>query len=793
MWRRHPGFAALAVGTLGAGLSMYVAIFSAVRAVLLRPLPYRDPQRLCVLWKTVPQKNITQDWTSYPTFRDWVERNRSFEEMTFAIRPDGARVLLGGGAEPVETQAAKVGKNFFDILGVAPILGRTFSLDEYARGERVAVVSYRFWRERLRGMPGAVGRQIEIDGRSAQVIGVMPERFAYPYATAQIWLPMTADARWSKFATVRLADAFSVLARLKPGISVAQAQADMEGIARQLAREYPKTDEGLGIVVRPLAREVAGASERRTLWTLFAAVTLLLLIACSNVANLLLVRGAGRGRELAIRFALGAGRGRVVRELLAESLWLWLGGVALAVALAPALIRVFVAASPAAPRLKEARIDFVAMAVGLGVSLATGLIFGLIPAWKASGACANAWARRRGAGGSPGRAPGALVAIECALAMTLLAGAGLLARSLIYTARVDPGYRADHLLTMEVHLPPEKYRAGQRAALFFEQALERINALPGVRGAAAGGVFHGHLPNDQLVLEGRAGERDMTSPAVNSSDVVSEDYFQTMGIPLLRGRFFAAADRDDTLPVAIVNRTMAQRCWPGENPLGKRFRYGVPGLLSGWITVAGVVADALPNGPESRPMALYYLPLRQHPWVELNLVVRTVSDPAKMANAVRGVIRELDPGVPRFKMATVEEQLAVLNAPRRFETWLLGIFSLAALTLASMGIYGVIHYSVARRTREIGIRIALGARPADVVRIVVGQAAGLAGIGMGIGMLGALALSRLMQTLLFGVTATDPLTFATAAMILLASACGASWAPARRAAQVDPMVVLRAD
>ncbi|MGH9664791.1 MAG: ADOP family duplicated permease, partial [Bryobacteraceae bacterium] len=615
-----------------------------------------------------------------------------------------------------------------------------------------------------------------------------------PDRASQLWLPVTADPRWPKFATIRLADAFCAVGRLKPGISLARAQADMDGIARRLAREYPQTDAGLGVVVTPLERQMTGARVRQTLWMLFAAVTLLLLIACSNVANLLLARGAARGRELAVRSALGAARWQIVRQLLAESLGLWLCACAVALTLAPALVRVIVAASPeSVPRLDEARVDPVVLAAALGISLATGLVFGLIPAWKASSADANLALRRGGVGTPVGHTAGVLVAVECAFAAMLLVGAGLLARSLARMAQVDPGYRADHLLTMEVHLPFAKYGEGERAALFFEEALEKINALPGVASAAVGGVFSAHVPNDQLVVEGKAAGPEAACASANSGDIVSEDYFRVMGIRLLRGRYFSRQDRQGAPLVAIVNDTMARRCWPGENPLGKRFRYGVPGLLSGWIAVVGVAADTLPNGPESQTVALHYLPLRQHPWVELSLVVRTTSDPARMVEAIRSAIGRMDTSVPRFTTATVEAQLARLNAPRRFETWLLGMFSLAALVLAGVGIYGVVHESVARRTQEIGVRMALGARAGDVVRIVVWQGIGMACAGMAAGIAAALALARLMQALLFDVAATDPFTFGVVGVVLVAVAAVASAAPACRAARVDPIAALRAE
>jgi predicted permease len=800
--------------TLMLGIGACTAVFSVVYAVMLKPLPYRNPDRLCVLWKSVPKKGLERDWTSYPSFRDWRDHNHVFEDMALFFRPEAAQVTLHNGDQAEMVQAAVVSANFFTVMGIAPIIGRTFSPRDGELGEDFAVLSYGFWQSRYAGSPDVLGKSFSfhsVNERTAKIIGVMPEGCQLPFKEAPFWLLNTADPRWKGpyFPNWRVPDAFAAVGRLKPQISMAEAQADMNQVASNLAQQYPETDAGLGISVVPLELYVTGSNLRRALWLLLAAVTLVLLISCANVASLLLARGFARQSEYAIRAALGAGRIALLKQLLTESILLFLIAGALGTVMAAIIIKVLQALAPAnIPRLEEAGISWEVLAFALALSVITAMTFGMAPAWKILRNDPQEFLKQGGrtdAGPGRRRIRELLVSLECALLVILLVVTGLLLRSFLKLQDAHLGFRPDHLISVNIHLPGEKYGSGDGTLLFIREAIERIEALPGVESASVGGTFVGdHLPNFNVLVEGYTGVRQ-ESVAV-AADIVGEDYFQTMGIPLLRGRNFSeqdppgavdSSDRNGRLwpgGAAIINERMAQRLWPGENPIGKRFGRSHPGMdISLDTVVIGVAGNILRNGRESDAIPAYYTSARRslHWWHERKLVVRTATDPATLVAPIRDVIRSMDRTIPKYEVTTVENELYHLDAQRRFQLQTLSSFSLIGLILAAVGIYSVLSYSVEQRTREIGLKIALGAQPRDVVRSVLAQGMKPVLAGLGIGLIGALAGARMMKSLLYHVPVTDPTTFAVIAAVLVMVAFLAAYVPARRAARVDPIIALR--
>jgi predicted permease len=790
-----PGFAVLIILLLGIGIAANTAVFSVVYGVLLHPLPYPDPGRIAFLWAAIPKKQIQTDWTSWPTLQDWRAQTRSFTGVAGILRIDSA--TLTGLDEPVKLKAGRASANLFPLLGVSPLLGRTYTAEEEQRREALVVVSFRLWRDRFNSSAGVIGRQLEIDHKTAKIIGVMPETFSFPEKDTQLWLPLTFVPNWSAFLVARQADAFHGVARLRPGVSLHQAQAEMDLIANRLAGLHPETERGKGIAIVPLARQIADSRIRLQLWLLFAAVACVLLIGCSNVANLLLAHGSIRKREFAVRTALGATRMRLVKQLLVESTVLALLAGILGMVLAGYGIKALVAFAPAViPRVDEIRISLPVLLFGFGISLLTGILFGLVPAWQLSFSDPNdalKQAPRTQAGALAGnRTRSIMVAGEFALAVVLLTGAGLLVRSLLSLENISLGFRSDHLMIASIELPEWRTRSSSRPATFFEQAIEKIRALPGIEGAGAvTGFFDNYVPNTQVIVEGQPAAAGQSAPS--SFAVASDDFFRVAGVPLLRGRYFASQDTAQTTSVALINQTMARQFWPNDDPIGKRFRYGSPGAMEPeWLTVVGVVGDTHPYGPESQTIAVFFRPHRQTPWVgSMDLVIRSDTDFAGIAVAVRSAVRSVDASVPRFEITSAGQRLSQLSAPRRLETWLLGIFSAVALVLAAAGIYGLLYYLVAHRTQEIGIRVALGAAPSDVVRLIMGQGLKAAAFGIAFGLAASLALTRLMNHLLFGVSPADPLTFTAAAAILFLVAMCASYLPARRAMRLDALLLLR--
>jgi predicted permease len=789
--RKSPGFTTIAAITLALGIGANTAIFSVVEAVLLRPLPYRDPGRLVLL----------ADGTTYTDFKAWKSQNRTFADMAVYYRSGGrTRVTLTNAGEPESVQCGFVSANFGPLMGVAPLAGRWFTADEVTRRERVVVLSHGLASRRFGASPDAVGKSLQIDGVNWQVIGIMPSTFQFPAREVQLWAPLKSNRYWaevipfdpnySRFAYAR----WEAIARLKPDASLQQAQAEMSAINTRLEQAAPEWYRARNVNVVPLRIDLSG-NTRLAFYVLFGAVSFVLLIACTNVANLVLARGAARERELAIRAALGAGRGRLIRQLFTESAVLAISSGCLGLALAVVGIRLLVAFGPPdIPRLEQAGLDAGVLAFTLAVSLFAAILFGLAPAWRISRSDPNESLKSAGRG-APGatRTRNLLVVVEFALSVVLLTGAGLLVRSFLAVEAVDPGFRPEQVLTMQVTLPAGTSMA-RRVALD-ELMMERIRSIPGVQ--AAGGI-NGLLTGNPATfglrnVDGKAPESQVRWTPLEWT-TIRGDYIQAMGSQLLRGRFFSERDAKGTPLVAIVDESVARRYWPGEDPIGKRFKgFDARGRGDEWLTVIGLVRDMRRHGREREPAGHIYQWYRQSDQATPDLVVRTTGDPKALAATLRNVVRGLDQTAILSPVKTLEQQLAGQLSPRRFQTGLLSLFSLIALLLASVGIYGVMHYSVTQRTHEIGIRMALGARPADVLRMVIRQGLALALTGLGVGLAGAWWLTGALASLLYGVTPADPPTLLTVSFLLIAVAVLASSIPAWRAAKVDPLLALRHD
>ncbi len=793
---KDPGFTAVAALALALGIGANTAIFTVLNAVILRPLPYRDPGRLAVLWTDNLRKNLHEERTSYPNFQDWKRQNHVFEDMAFC---SSFTVNLPGGDRPDRVMAARVTSNLFSMVGVSPILGHTFTAEDEARGNRVIVLSYGLWQRRFGSSHEVLGKTLEIDGAPGVVIAVMPAIFQLPGSEVQFWEPHAMFPGWNKTELERGVPSGYVVGRLKPGVSLRQAQADMNVVGSRLVRQYPDLAgnpdfSGFAVNIVPLSVQLIGKQVRLALWLLFAAVVLVLLIACADVASLLLARAAGRQRELAVRTALGAGRRRLMRQLLTESVLLSFTSGGLGLALAAFGVRTLVGLAPQdIPRLDQVGIDHAVFAFSLVLSTLAGILFGLAPAWKVAKSDPQNSLKKgdRGLAGSLGirRAHGLLVIGEYALAIVLLAGAGLLIRSLLRVQAVDPGFRPERVLIARVVQSSVKPEA--QWAELYPQALVRIMAIPGVQSAGAiDNFFFQSNPDDTIIPEGQTVSAARVAAEQVMDDGVSVDYFRAVGAPLLKGRFFSQQDGPNSPRVAIINQTLARRFWPSEDSLGKRFRFGFQKPSDPWISVVGVVGDMRRGGLTRVPVSQAFLPLTQDPARGMDFVVRAASDPP-LAAAVRNAINSVDKTVPVFNVSTLDQQLHEQTGPMRFETTLLGAFATLAMVLAALGIYGITSYSVAQRTHEIGVRMALGARRADVLTLVLGRGLRLSIAGVGIGLVGAAALTRFLSSLLYEVKATDWITYLVASVALTAVAVIACHVPARRATQIDPMVALR--
>ncbi len=805
MLRKNPGFAFVAALTLSLGIGANTAIFSVVNAVLLRPLPYQDPDRVVMLWTADPKRDIHEAGTSYPTFRDWGTQSQLFADM--AIWASGSFTLTGA-AEPERVVGQLVSANLFPLLGAQPAIGRAFSPDEEQRREPVVVLSHGLWQRRFGGDPNILGKTVELDsqswdgGQRLQVIGVMPAGFYFPTKDSQLWQPATLlglsgkstlyERRWEN----RFTDAWHVVGRLKPNATLREAQTEMTDIGQRLAREYPTNDPnfaGFGVKLVPMLEQITGRNLQRALWVLLGAVGFVLLIACANVANLLLARGAAREREFAVRAALGASRMRLLRQLLTESVLLAVGAGLAGLGLAAWGITALAAfAPPNIPRLNEVRIDSGVLLFTVAVSLFAGILFGIAPAWRVSRQHPNEALKEGGGSAARGlrlrQTQGLLVVAECALAVLLLTGAGLLIRSFLHLQSVNPGFDPSSVLLVRANLLiPVSGQWRQEEWQTWRQINERIASLPGVKGAGAVTNFMiASNPETTITVEGRPPVAEGLETVQVNTEEVAFGFFQALGVPLLRGRFFT--HQEQNAPLAIINETLARRFFPGEDPVGKRFKQGGPQAKSAWYTVVGVVGDIRRQGLEKQPLPEFFVPSTEP---AMDIIVRGTSDQVMLAAAVRNEIQSVYKNSMVLQVATMEQALGNLSAQRRFQTWLLALFATVALLLSAIGIFGVMRYSVAQRTHEIGVRIALGARSADVLRLVIGQGLRLALIGVALGLLAALALTSLLAHLLFGVSAQDPVTFLGVTLLLVGAAFLACYLPARKAAQVDPMVALR--
>jgi putative ABC transport system permease protein len=793
MLRKSPGFTIVAVLTLALGIGANTAIFSVVNGVLLRPLPFRDPSRLVLIAEKSSFPVIS---TSYENYLDWRDQSHSFESME-ATR--SGSITLTGAGEPERLNVRMATAGLFSMLGINAQIGRTFLPEEdRAGGTPVALLSYGLWQRRFGGSADVIGKTVNLDLQPYTVVGILPNGFQI-LQPADVYLPfmpwaktLPDDRNWHP--------GIIPLARLKQGVSQEQARAEMIGITKRLEQQYPDYNTGTSADVVGLQDQIVQNS-RPALLLLLGAVSFVLLIACANVANLLLARAASRGREIAIRTAMGASRGRVIRQLLTESVLLSLAGGLLGAIIAFAAIGVLPKiAGDSIPQGAPIGLDPWVLAFTAVVSLFTGLLFGIVPALRTAKLDLRETLNEgsRGSTAGPGQhvLRGALVAMEIALAMLLLVGSGLLLRSFSRLQEVPPGFQPDHLLVADIPLSPTAYAKPQDRYQFFDRLVERARSLPGVRSAAAASFLP--VSGGGSIIHFNITGRPPKSPhefVAAGYRTITPNYLETLGVPLLQGRLFTRADDEKSPAVVLINATMAHTFFPNENPLGKRLQLGaLPEQEVPTMEIVGVVGD-VHFGLGTDPQAEMYLPYRQAdlllPVFQLSVVMRTAGDPALQTPALRSALAEIDPNQPLVKVRTMEENMATTVAQPRFRTWLIGILAMLALVLAAVGVYGVMSYTVTQRTSEIGVRVALGAQPRDVFRIIVGEGLRLALFGVGVGLVAALVLTRLLQSFLFGVSAYDPLTFIAVSLLLTLVAVAASYLPARRATHVDPMIALR--
>jgi putative ABC transport system permease protein len=801
MLRKSPGFAVVAVLTLALGIGANTAIFSVVDALLLKPLPYRDASRLVMVWGSNAGLETSHNVVSPPDFLDWQAQNHVFDGMTY-FGDNSANLTGSGNPEQVIVQYTSV--NFFDVLGVNFMLGHGFtSVNGKTGNDSVVVLSYGLWKERFAADPAIVGRTVELNGTACTVLGVTPPHFNSFFAGGsltgeypQLWAPFIFTPALSD--RTKVGRFLTVIARLKSGVSVEQSQAEMHVIAARLAAKYPNFDGGWSVNVVPVRQEVSGAV-RPALLILLGAVGFVLLIACANVASLFLSRAAGRKREMAVRTALGATGWRIVRQLLAESILLAFLGGALGIFLAIWGTDALLHSLPQKLlNLAAVPVDFRMLAFAVAVTLLSGILFGLLPSYAAAHSGIAISLQEGGRGSSLNRRNraihGALVVTEIALALVLLAGAGLLIESFSRLTRVNPGFNTDRLLTFKLSLPETKYKTDASEIAFYHELLDKISHLPGVRSASMENL----PPFTTFALWGVA--TDVTLPGQESLPVaqrpntavrvVGSDYFQTMGIPLIQGRAFSPDELAAEKHVVIINSTFAQRYFPGSDPIGQKITIdmkdtNVPS------EIVGVVGDIHAGALSAAPWPTTYWPYPELAYSQMTMVVRTETDPLALAPPAREIVQGLDKDEPISHVATMDQLISDSVARSRFSTILLAVFAALAMILACIGIYGVMAYATAQRRNEIGIRMALGAQPRDVLRLILGQGAKLALLGAAIGVVGGLLLTRFLKSQLYGIAATDPLTFAAATVLLVAVALAACYIPARRAMQVDPMVALR--
>jgi len=790
---KHRAFTVIAVVTLALGIGGSTSIFTVVDAALIRGLPYKSPDRLYHLWEKTPQEKFSKREFSYPDYQDY-EKNNVFEGGLAAYTGGGA--LLSSSGEPESIGAPRASANFFSVLGVDPVLGRTFQAGEdQPNGPRVTVLTYGFWQRRFGGDPGIVSRALTINGESYTVIGVLPASFQFALRNNDLWLPYQPTENQ---LTRRFMHGTNLIGRLKPGLGPSEAQSELTVIASRIEQEHNGSHAGTTAYLVPLQEEMVG-TVRPILMVLLAAVGFVLLIACANVASLLLTRSLARQKEVAIRAALGASRWRVIRQLLTESLLLSLIGGAAGLLIAywavPALIS-WIPQSQlnAMPFLKSLGLNTGILAFSFGLSLFTGLVFGLAPALQSTKLDLNEALKEGGrqmAAGASHRLRSAMVVTEIALAVVLLVGAGLMMKSLLRLLQTNVGFNTENVLTMTVVLPPSKYTDPNKQVGFNDQLRQRVQSLPGVAGAGtvnilplnAGNTTRFYVDGDPIPPPGKETE--------SNTRTVSDDYFKSLGVPLLAGRMFDTRENPNSPQVVIIGKTIADRLFPGRDPVGKRLRYA--GVQQDPIEIVGVVGDIKITGLDEAVKPVLYYSFRQFPGTAANLVARTNGDPNALASAVRNEVRNLEPEAAILNVRTMDEMIAQTPASfmRRFPALMISIFAGVALLLASIGIYGVVSYSVSQQTHYIGVRMALGARPSDILRMVLKQGLVLALLGVGIGVLAALGLMRLLSSLLYEVSTNDVSTFAIVTSALFVVALLACYVPARRATKVDPLVALR--
>jgi putative ABC transport system permease protein len=802
MMRKSPSFAAVAILTLALGIGANTAIFSVIDSVLLRPLPYKDPAGLVMVWENNSQHPNPHNTVSPPDFLDWQNRNSSFAEMAALF---DERDNLTGNGLPQEVIVQDVSANFFSVLGVNPILGPGFRAENGQAGhDKVVILSYGFWKERFAGDSGIIGKTIILDGHAQTIVGVAPRDFtwfikdgSFTGAKPQMWSPFVFPASFSDRKGI--GRFLSVVARLKPGVTVAQAQTQMNAIAARIAEEYPDFNGYWGANVVPVRDQISGEL-RPALLILFGAVAFVLLIACANISSLLLARGSAREREIAVRTAMGASPWRIANQLLTESIVLALIGGAIGVALAIWGTDLLLAASPKnLLDLRSIPLDWRVLSFAAGATLVAGLLFGFLPSYISAHSGISETLKEGGRGSSAGKqkrfARGAFVVAQMCLALVLLAGSGLLIRSFIRLVGVDPGFDASHLLTFKVSLPSSKYGKDPACLAFFHQLLARISRLPGVRSVSMNSFppFSG-LGSATGVHVLSQPERSLMDLPVAAVRVVGPDYFSTMQIPLHAGRTFSEQELTETRHVVIINQAFADQYLKDVNPLGQKAVIYMKSLEESQNTpseIIGVVGDVRQMGLDTPAEPTVYWPHPELIMSGMTILVRTVNDPLTLVSAVRNELQQMDPEQPMAAIATMDQLLAGSLSRSRFTMLVLGVFAALALVLASVGIYGVIAYSVTQRTQEFGIRLALGASRRDVLRLVLGQGARLALLGISLGVIAALIITRLMATLLYGISASDPVTFTAVALLLAVVALAACYIPARRATRVDPIVALR--
>jgi putative ABC transport system permease protein len=785
---KRPGFTAIALLALALGIGANTAIFSLVNAVILQPLPYRDPDRLISVYGT--RNRSTQGSVGPTDFLDYRSQNKTFEQFAAS----GSMMLpmnLTGSGEPERLNASIITGNYFDTFGVRPALGRGFSLENEKTGQdHVTVLSHAFWQTRFGGDPNIVNKTINLDGKAYEVLGVMPAEVVLPQP-AQLWVPINFDA--DPEMKMRNARFLRGIGRLKEGVTLDQAQTDTDLIAAQLEQQYPDSNTGWSLRLIPL-REILVGGSRTMLFILFGAVGFVLLIACANVANLLLVRAAARQKEIAMRTALGASRLRIIRQMITESLLLAIFGGALGTLLAVAGVKLLVSlGEDNIPRTANVKIDATVLAFTLLISLATGLLFGLAPAIRTMKENLVDALKDGIRGGSEAtvknRTRSLLVVFESAIAVMLLIAAGLLIRSLVALQNVDPGFDPNNVLTLRVDLPRQKYNTPEKASNFFEQLETRVAGLPGVEavGLITDLPLSGEARDMPYRVEGRPATSDI---AFVDFRRVNKNYFSAMRIPLRRGRNFTEQEVRQSDKAIVVSQAFVDSVFPNEEALGKRLIIW-SGIRNEPYEIIGIVGDTRYQSLQGEPSATMYVPTRELLFV--NLVIRTQGDPLSLVGGVRKEVNALDPDQPIAAIRPMTEWVAMSAAGARYRTTLLGLFALLAMILAATGIYGVMSYSVAQRTQEIGVRMALGARPLDVLKLVVRQGMMLALIGVVVGLAGALALTRVMSSLLFGVTERDPITFVAVAALLIVVAFIACFVPAHRATRIDPLIALRCE